>query len=321
MSSAIALYPVLTEELLRKIGLQVMEYEFKYDFNHQQRSLVAKPLQGFENNHTRLYISDESGEWDPNQFNFKFERTLLISNPYYLFGEQGIAVRDAELGIAVKWTSKPSKQRGVFIGSSISLEKSEKDVLVSINGEFSPGTLREHFDLTTILYLKKPGNPNHAEKHLANIAGIELGVLDSFTYYLSGQGSFFPVFSIQDAGPLWRAECNWQDPRVDPFDDTSFRILLNENHPHYKHIHSASGNSVTPLLKEIVFFAIQILIENVLKDVPYDEVINGTNADSGSICQAVKYFIDTFDLETSTKEGLAFTLRKNMDDKFGAMDA
>lgn len=317
MSARISLYPVLSEDLLVCIGLQVIDYEFEYDNRNRSRLLSAKPLVGQEHVVTRLGLTDEYGEWDPEVCNLRFRRRIIIPNFHLLFGRDGIAPEDAEIGIAVKWMSKPSRQRGVFKGESMKLTNGKTDFL--IQGEFPPGILRGHVDLSTILYLKTPGMLRDGEQHLANSSGIELGVLDNMSFYLSGEGSNLPIFTVKDNGPLWRVECNWDDPRIDPFDESSFRILLNENHPDFKFLYSNDEKKITPLMKEVFLSALQILMENVLAQVPENEVRSGRDAESGSLCMAVKYFIETFGLSVSPKEGLARSLRDKIYDKLGGI--
>src|SRR5690606_40879243 len=57
------------------------------------------------------------------------------------------------------------------------------------------------------------------------------------------------LFSLKENGPLWRVECNWSDPRLDPFDDENFRIILNENHPDYKLTGSGDKVGLSPLMR------------------------------------------------------------------------
>lgn len=317
MSASIALYPLLTEDMVKQIGLQVVDYDFEYDLHGQTRKISAKPLHGMEHVLTRLNLSDETGEWDPEKHNLRFKRTIVIPNSRILFGRHGIAPENAEIGIAVRWTSKPSRQRGVFVceGLTASCNKTH----FSIQGEFPPGILRGHFELSTMLYLKKTGTLHDGEHHLANSPGIELGVLDSMSFYLSGEGSIVPIFTVKDNGPLWRVECYWEDPRTDPFDESSFKILLNENHPDYKHL-LPDGQRLSPLMREIFLSAIQIVLENVFDQVSRSEVISGMDADEGSLCMAAKYMIDTFQLDTGSRERLARSLRENLYDKIGGID-
>lgn len=316
MSASVALYPVLSEELAKRMGLQVVDYEFEFDLQGRTKKITAGPLLGMENVLNRMSLADESGEWDPERHNLRFKRTIVIPNVRILFGRDGVAPEKAQIGIAVRWTSKPSRQRGVFAGDGFTI--SSEQTVFSIQGEFPPGILRDHFELSTILYLKASGAVQEDERHLANVPGVEIGVLDSVTFFLSGVGSVLPIFTTKDNGPLWKVERYWEDPRTDPFDETSFRILLNENHPDYRHLYT-DGLNPSPLMKELFLSALQILIEDVLDQVPSHELIAGRDADEDSMCAAVKYMIETFDLAVSSKEVLAFSLRDKIYDKIGGI--
>jgi len=310
MSMNITPYPVLSEELLKKIGLQVVDYEFEYDSGNQTRKLATKPLLGQEHITTKLHLSDDTGFWEPEHHNLRFRRMIVVSNSHHLFGKDGIAPKNAEIGIAVKWMSRPSKQRGVFVGNSVSFDGGKKEFF--IQGELPAGILRDHFVLSTILYLKTRGTLQDGENHLANEPGMELGSLDSITFYLTGEGSHFPIFTTSDDGPLWRVECDWNDPRSELFDENTFKIVLNEDHPDYNLVYSPDGRTITPLMREICLSAVQILIENVIEQVKVEELRSESDYDKGSLCDVVRYFIDTFDLDTRRKELLAYSLRNSM---------
>lgn len=317
MSGVVSLHPVLTTDLMQKLGFQVIDYLFEYDDGVGKAPLVTESITGQEHVQSRLHLKDESDIWNSETHNLHFLREVFIANPSHLFGPKGIAGTNAEIGIAVMWASRQSSQRGVFTGDSIRLN-SDKNVF-AIRGEFSPGVLRDSFTLSTILYLKSTGLLQDDERHLASVAGTSLGELGVTTFHLAGNGSFFPIFTLREDGPLWRVECNWEDSRTDFFDEDSVKIILNEKHADFKHTVSPDGEGFTPLMKEIVSSAIQIIIENVLKDVSFQDVMSGKGIDRGSVCSAVRYFIDTFDLDTSSKENLSYTLRKFLDRKVGGI--
>lgn len=277
--------------------------------------LKAETLPGQEHLLSQLFINDDSGLFDMLQHDLAIKREVVIQFPSYLFGPSGVAASNAEIGVAVMWTSKPSNQRGIFIGDSFRLGTVERTF--TVNGVFPKGTIRDRFQLTTALYLKHPGTPAHNEKHLARVPGFLLGNLGDTTIHLKGSGSIFPIFTYKEDGPLWRVECNWSDPRSDAFDDENVRIILNESHPDYRFVGSGDTGKLTPLMKEIIATALHIIIKRTKDEVPLEDIMDQTNVEEGSVCLAVRYFIETFNLDVSTDENLAYSLRTHLDRKSG----
>jgi hypothetical protein len=315
MKAIVNLHPVLTQELFQKIGYSSTDYSFEYDLPYRSVPLFAESITGKEHIQTQFLLRDDLNVWNSEIHNLRFKREIVIQNPAHLFGVSGIAGQSAEIGVAVVWASKPSSQRGIFVGESFDIHTTKREFTVS--GEFPAGLLRERFQLTTILYLKKQGTFNEEERHLAQKPGVLLGDLGTTIFHLSGKGSIFPIFSYKENGPLWRVECNWGDPRTDPFDDENVRIILNENHPDYRFLESTDRKKLSPLMKEIIASAIQIIIEKAASEVPLQDIMEGTDVERGSVCMAIQYFIQTFELDTSSSENLAFSLRTYLDRKMG----
>jgi hypothetical protein len=309
MSAQVYFHQVITPELMLKAGIQFSDYEFGYDSDGNSRLLIAESIAGQEHQFAQLYLKDHSGAWNPEEFNLAFTRNIYIPHLTWLFGKDGVAGENAEIGTAVIWASKQSNQRGVFVGESFTAY-SEKNFF-EVCGEFPAGILRDRVHLQTILYLKSAGQSGEAEQHFAKKPGTILGHLSETVIHFNGNASLFPIFTMAENGPLWRAECNWGDPRIDPFDEEYVRIVINESHKDYKYI-AESDQGLSPLMREIVASALQIIIEKVLEEVPLND-LDGSETEPGSICIAVNYFIRTFSLDVSSKEMLAIGIRRHLD--------
>lgn len=316
MSVSVSLHPVITDNLIQKIGFQVTDYKFEYENNdYESKDLFTESVNGQEHIQSNLFLKDSMGVWNCTDYNLKFQKEVFINNVTHLFSVNGVAGINAEIGLAVIWKSKQSSQQGVFIGESFTSHASPG--FFSIHGEFNKGILREKFELTTIIYLKNAGKLNQGEEHLAQLKGTFLGELETTIIHLKGHASFFPIFSYKEDGPLWRIEYNWEDPRIDLFDEDNVRIILNENHIDYKNIVSTNNSKLNSLMKEITASSIQMIIQEVIKEVSLSDVISGVDIHRGSVCMAVQYFIQTFDLDASSSDKLAYTLRRFLDKKVG----
>lgn len=313
MSTAVSMYPVITEDMMPKLGINLGEFVFTYEFDGITKPLITEPLPGQEHLQSQLFIRDERERFDSDHHELMIKREVYISNSDFLFGPDGVAASDAEIGVALMWTSKSSNQRGVFEGSSIRAGCSSPRHVVA--GKFKKGQLGDKFEATVILYIKNSGNPGPNERHLAQKPGFIIGSFGETVFFLKGTGSTFPIFVESEKGPLWRVECSWIDPATDAFDESNVKIIINSSHPDYPLIESGKAGKFSPMLKEIIASSLQIIIMKTMKDA--DDILNQSSYDSDSICAAVKYFIETFNLDVSSDENLAYTLRRYLDGKSG----
>ncbi|KEZ53669.1 hypothetical protein [Metabacillus indicus] len=313
MNMTLNFFPELTEELTQKMGFLSGFYEFKYRKEGFEHLLEARQAEG--HNSSYLQLSDEKNEWVPDEHELIIERKLFIKNPAFLFGVNGIACNDAELGMALIWTSKTSNQRGAIeIGAFV--KNSNEEISFKLSHTFPPGHLKGNISFQTVLFLKTPGSAEENETHLANLSGMILGTIDEFIVILEGNGSVFPIVEVKEPSqPLWWVVCDWTDPQADSFDEENVRICLNKSHSNYKLLNLENGIYESPLLMDIIASALHIIILKVKDSEYWDETVNGKNFEAGSISQAVYYFISTFNWDPGSPESLAQSIRKDFDSR------
>lgn len=301
MAAKISLYPTLNDELMSKIRFQTSAYEFYYKADDNEFPLNPEEV---NNNPCDVKILDKKGIWTPDDYNFCIRRKYFVRTYQCLFGRDGIACRNAIIGVALRWASSDSKQRGVIkIGV---LHNSAKDEEFKLDYEFPAAQLRGVVELTTVLYLEKPGTPLWDEKHLANNYGCILGELDRITARLDGTGSEFPVFyTDKPLLPLWYIQCEWDDPTIDQFSEC-ISIFINRSNKNYKFLEKDEH-----LLREIMASALFLLISKLKAQEEYwADTVAGNNLTEGSVSAAVHYFINTLGWDPSTPESLSVSIRK-----------
>ena len=310
MSSDILLFPSLSEELQKKVRFQKTKFSFYYTDNEQEEhELRDEPIEAFSS----IYcIKDDNGEWDQDRNNFGFRRRYLLRTFQCLFGENGIACKNATLGLAIVWTSSDSKQRGVIPVGTFNANDSAMEA--DVEKLFSKAQLRGQVDFTTIIYLAKAGKPNQNELHLANTNGYVLGELETFTIKLDGKGSTFPIFEVSAPGqPLWYVKFDWIDPTQDLFSEC-VSINLNTAHKNYKYIDRKQASFNSQLLLEIMASAVSLIVERVrLQSAYWDQTINNDGLEEGSVSQAIYYFSNTLEWDLSTPDSVSLSARKYFD--------
>lgn len=311
MSTNISLFPMLNEELLEKVQFVLSLYDFYYIRDEREYPLIAEAMEESSILHK---LVDREGIWTPDEYNLCLRRTYYLKSCQDLFGENGIACSNAILGIALVWTSADSKQRGVIQVGEI--KKMSKDIIFHLDYEFLTSQLRGSVEFTTILYIKNVGTPSCDESHLANEYGCVLGEIDKFIIKVDGTGSMFPIYEVNEIGePLWNIKCDWDDPTYEQFSEC-VSININTAHKNYKYLDKTKKTFNEALIKEIIANALCIIITKLKEQENYWNVtINGEDLQSGSVSEAVYYFVSTLEWDIETPEKMSLSIRKYFDQR------
>ncbi len=312
MANSILLFPSLNDELISRIRFQKQRFNFFYtDKNEEEYELVDEPIEAMSLINA---IKDERGVWTQDDNNLCFRRKYCLRTFQCLFGENGIACSDALLGLGIQWTSPDSRQRGVI---SIGTFGAGDQILeVEAEKKFGKAQLRGEVNFSTILYIAKAGNPTESEMHLANTEGYVLGELDSYTIKLDGTSSTFPIYEVNEPGqPLWYLKCDWYDPTADSMADC-VSINFNTAHKNYAYLDREDKNYDSQLLAEIMASAITLLIEKVRLEQGYwEQIMQGESLETGSVGQAIYYFMETLEWDLSSPESTSLSARKFFDQR------
>lgn len=238
----------------------------------------------------------ESPSWHAETHDLLLNYDLTIALPIFLFGQFGLAASDGSvLGLAVQWVDAEASQRGSIPLAELSAADRRHPWHVHKQIGFPRGVLRGMLRLYLILYLKEPGIPAPQEKHLAQQPGTVFGILHEDRLVIDGNGSVFPVRQITDElAPLWRMSCNWDDIS-DPVSEETVCLELNQAHPDYAALYPDDGRQWSPLMREVLASALQVLITKAVSmaDTP---IRSGQDWQEGSVGQLVAYLQDVYDL-------------------------
>ncbi|MFW2491719.1 hypothetical protein ACN077_24655 [Clostridium chromiireducens] len=312
MASAISSFPCINLDMIDTICIYEGGYSFCYKSGNGIQPLIAEKI----SEDSAIYTaSDSKGIWNCDNYNIGIIKHYEFKNISILFGENGIACRDSVIGAAIVWTSPDSKQRGVINVGEIRNNCEE----LSFHTEyfFEKAQLRGDIRFSTILYIKKCGNPSDNEQHLANECGCILGELDNYYLRLDGNGSMFPIYEISDKKkPLWTLSCEWEDPRYDSFSE-SIAININTAHKNYKNLDKSKViHYDEQLMKEIISSALTIVIMKLKSEACWNDIATGyTQFEDGSVAQAVSYFITTLGWNVDKAENISRSIREFFDER------
>jgi hypothetical protein len=307
VNAQLSLFPVVDAPLFRRLGFEAEPYTFYYMFEGEVRQLDVESAADGQT----FKLLDPLGNWNPQEFGFTARREIVIRHPHALFGVNGVAPSMASVGAAVMWLSRSSGMRGaVAFDSPITNER--LPAVRTFEHSFSPGVFRGDFILKTVLYLHEYKGHTRQESHLAHNSGTILGELDTVKILIDGKGSVFPILEVNEPSlPLWRVECNWDDPLTEPFDTDTVVIYLNSAHPGYKSLIQGDLRE-SFLLKEVTASALQVIVQYAQNSEFWNDIVAG-KGEEGSVGQALHYFITTLDWKTDSPERLALSIREYID--------
>lgn len=316
MATPIFLYPSLNENMIEHV-FQAKKYTFSYTgIDGFDRDLAYET---FEVNASVNCLRTD-GVWSADKNNLFVKRTVALKNYRILFGPDGLACRNARLGMSLVWTSPDSRQRGaepiVEVGISPEQFAEKQDHSFAegeIDLEFSAAKIRGDVNFSVVLYIAKAGIPEDDELHLANEEGFVLGTFDSFTLRIDGTGSLFPVFEVYEKDqPLWYVRCDWTDPTFDQFTE-SVSININTAHKNYKFIDRSQRTFCSQLLVEIMSSALCCIIEKIRSEQYLEQILGEEEMESGSVGEVVRYFANTLGWDFFTPDKLSLSTRKFFD--------
>lgn len=314
MSYAFNMHPMLSETLQSKIGFQKGILELSYCAGGEKIYLESEEIETLNSRINKLIIRDNKSQWNMDDFSLNIEGDLRVMKPEFLFGKNGVVCDDAILGISTIWISKDAHQRGVIKLCDFDKYSKLEDIKLKIS--FQSGQIRGDVFLRTILHLSKKGNPRRSERHLANTPGTVLGTLSEDMLIVDGDGSFFPIFDVEDKKrPLWWVECDWSDTHTDRFNEDNVKLCLNRAHPKYQELKLDEGINGSALFKDIIASSIEIIINRCKDTDNWEDILEGINYESGSISHAVNYLITSLNIRIDYPELLAETLRKDLDSR------
>lgn len=311
MSESFSSYPTLTNDLYSAIGY-VTEYpEFTYSDYYEEFPLTIDGINGSTSSFNGK-IKDTRCAWYPETKNLKLSKKCRFTSAYMMFGANGIVPSNSTLGVALRWISSKSDERGIITIGEILRTDSIKEF--QVEATFDKGKLRGSLKLQTILYLKAPGKVSWDEIHLANQAGTVLGVLDQAELFIDGNGSIFPIVTTDEPGKsLWQVYYNEAcDPLQDSFDGENVEIRLNRAHPSFDSLKIDSSISESPLFLEVISSALMVIVESAKESLGEDwnRALAGDGYQSGSIAEAINYFVTRLQWDVSSPVNLALSIKE-----------
>lgn len=315
MSDSFKLYPVLDEKLIGEAGVTISPVSCFYS-NLDDEFQLQVEAQGDSLSECSALVTDPKCDWHVEQHDIIIRRTVSAVSFDSWFGKNGIVPETAVIGLALQWVCSKAGRRGVQPFAEI--HKGNKEVCFEPELRFERSSLRDSILIQTVVYLKEPGIKTEGEEYLCAQTGTVLGVLDKCELLLEGNGSLFPIATINAPDkPLWSVYYDdTADPMTDHFDKDHVEIRLNKAHPCYDQLNIESSLKESPLFLEVISSALLIIVESAKEAMgaDWDSVLGSQNQfEHGTIAEAMNYFIVKLGWDTSSPSGLAQSIHAYFD--------
>lgn len=190
-------YPYLTDDLMEKSGCMIEKFQFFYYPNDMEA-----PLRGEKKGAGVIKITDPLDMWSLAQDGITFKKKVSIAYPDFLFGAEGIACKNAEIGICIMWTNNRLTQTGLILPNSDITTAAGRTCY--FEHTFNPGEVEGDLQLSVCLYVKKSASEIlDGEEELMNEEGVTIGELDDIVVDFDSVNMEFPIEELySDKEPL-----------------------------------------------------------------------------------------------------------------------
>ena len=315
MSASFNLYPVLTNEQISAAIPSPSSITFYYFDNGAEQALTLENKTDNDFNFS-ADLQDPRCNWYAEDYDLYMERTLRVEDSSLWFGKNGVVPENATIGIAQQWISVKTEMRGIIPMGEI--HNGDKNLEFLVDHVFKQKTIKGSLVLKTIIYLKDAGSPSKDENIFCSQTGTILGEIDCCEIFIDGNGSVFPIATINDPNqPLWTVYYDESaDPMQDAFDHEHVEVRLNQAHPCYDQLKIESSLKDSPLFLEVISSALMIIIDSAKESLgpDWDNVVSGSQTfEHGSIAEAISYFVTKLDWDISSPSKLAQSIHSFFD--------
>ncbi|BAC15294.1 hypothetical protein [Oceanobacillus iheyensis HTE831] len=302
----------LDDKLFKQLGYSYVEKEFYYYFESEKVLLENSQDEFNDEINKQEFLFSGDPQWNPEIHHLMMDYTIVLNNPMFLFGAEGLTHEQNNLGLAIVLKSRDSSYTKVKkIGS---IQREEEQQSFSINLDFEPASLRGTIEFNIVIYLEKAIDRSNLLQ--INEEGAILGELERFYVHLDGDGAEFPMQEFEDKdGPLWKTSIYVDDPFMDLFTLDHFCLHINKAHKRYREINPGYKVSFNRLLIEIISSAFEQLIYYLKYELNMLNDILTKESDSGTIASVIKYYFDTYEWDSSNIDQLSAMVRESFESR------
>lgn len=264
-------YPTLNESNIKDLGIDVEEFIFSYNdmtLKEDETGVLRNPTE-------KTWLVQNNG--------MTMRASIRLKTPEKLYGRNGVVCSGAQIGFYAVWSNPSTMQ-------------SDSRVLETVDGinfelsqYFAPETIKGTLNVTLHAFVESPAeNVLDDESFLMNDRGVSIGVVASKSVLLNDDHLSFPIIKVkEDNKPLWWVTLDWEDPKVERFDNC-VTVFLNKKFKTYPKT-GKDAEFLCTIIASVYFLIIKKLRIN--DDEIMRSIFNGSDEfEEFSVCDVMSHF-------------------------------
>ena len=304
-NNQISLFNKIGKNELEKSGFKITDKMLSYEHYDEFKEIDISQLEG-----DVVYINEIDSTWVPTNHNLNLYISFSFEDTSVFFGPNAATSKENKLGLAAKIYSKGSNyQEIVKLAEITNLTKMHN---IDHTFKFDRGFFRDSFKIEFFIYLLDVKTQGLGQaKDIGTILSVE--PLFVFTVFVDGDGSIFPITEFSEPnGPFWKLEKSWVSAEEDTFDSSNIRLAINIEHELFEQVNSGRLKTSQKLMNDIITQAMAMIIQEVII-VQNGNISEADESVENSILRIVRYWVDTFEVETESIFSITNSLNRNIE--------
>ena len=264
-------YPTLNETIAKDFGIEVEDFSFSYN----DMTLRVDEAGVLRNPAEKTWLVQNNG--------MTMRTSIKLKSPEKLYGKNGVVCSGAKIGFYAIWSNPSTMQ------SDSRLLESIDGVNFELSQYFAPEMVKGTLNVAIHAFVESPAEIVSAEESfLMNDRGVSIGVIASKSVLLNDDHLSFPIIKVKDDNkPLWWVTLDWEDPKVERFDNC-VTVFLNKKFKTYPKS-GKDAEFLCTILASVYFLIIKKLRIN--DDEIMRNIFNGSDEfEEFSVCDVMSHF-------------------------------
>lgn len=264
-------YPTLNETIAKDFGIEVEDFSFSYNdmmLKVDEAGVLRNPAE-------KTWLVQNNG--------MTMRTSIKLKSPEKLYGKNGVVCSGAKIGFYAIWSNPSTMQ------SDSRLLESIDGVNFELSQYFAPEMVKGTLNVVIHAFVESPAEiVSTEESFLMNDRGVSIGVIASKSVLLNDDHLSFPIIKVKDDNkPLWWVTLDWEDPKVERFDNC-VTVFLNKKFKTYPKS-GKDAEFLCTILASVYFLIIKKLRIN--DDEIMRSIFNGSDEfEEFSVCDVMSHF-------------------------------
>ena len=264
-------YPTLNETIAKEFGIEVEEFVFSYNdmmLKTDEAGVLRNPAE-------KTWLVQNNG--------MTMRTSVKLKSPEKLYGKNGVVCSGAKIGFYAIWSNPSTMQSDSRLLDSID------GINFELSQYFAPEMVKGTLNVTIHAFVQSPAEiVAEEESFLMNDRGVSIGVIASKSVLLNDDHLSFPIIKVKDDNkPLWWVTLDWEDPKIERFDNC-VTVFLNKKFKTYPKS-GKDAEFLCTILASVYFLIIKKLRIN--DDEIMRSIFNGSDEfEEFSVCDVMSHF-------------------------------